>query len=38
MHVIGIGALNVDYVKSMPIFSTKSRGLLRQEFEPGTEE
>lgn len=38
MDIIGIGALNIDYIKSMPWFLSHSTGILRQEFEPGREE
>lgn len=38
MDVIGIGFLNIDYIKSMPWLSSHSTQLLRQEFEPGKEE
>lgn len=38
MDIIGIGALNIDYIKSMPWFFSSSTRSLRQEFEPGKEE
>ena len=38
MDIIGIGALNIDYIISMPWFPPPSARYLRQEFEPGKEE
>src|SRR5437763_2662682 len=40
MDIIGIGALNIDYIKAMPWRSSPSQWLrtLRQDFEPGREE
>lgn len=38
MDVIGIGFLNIDYIKSMPWLPSHATQLLHQEFEPGKEE
>lgn len=40
MDIIGIGALNIDYIKAMPWSLSPSHRLhtLRQDFEPGREE
>ena len=38
MDVVGIGALNIDYIKTVPLLSYKDSSHLFQEFEPNREE